>query len=114
MLETEPEALDVDAPLTHVGLDSLMALEVKNRVETTHGIELPIVGLIEDPTITNLATQVAGLLTGRDTEAAAGPADGADEAAAATAEILETLDELSDQEVDALLGPASGGTDPRG
>jgi aryl carrier-like protein len=99
VLETEPEALDVDAPLTHVGLDSLMALEVKNRVETTHGIELPIVGLIEDPTITNLATQVAGLLTGRD---------------AATAEILETLDELSDQEVDALLGPASGGTDPRG
>jgi short-subunit dehydrogenase/aryl carrier-like protein len=65
VLETEPDALDVDAPLTHVGLDSLMALEVKNRVEVTHGIELPIVGLIEDPTITNLATQVADLLDGR-------------------------------------------------
>jgi aryl carrier-like protein/short-subunit dehydrogenase len=113
VLETEPEALDVDAPLTHVGLDSLMALEVKNRVETTHGIELPIVGLIEDPTITNLATQVAGLLTGSETEPGAGQADGAEEAAAATAEILETLDELSDQELDALLGPAPGGTDPR-
>jgi aryl carrier-like protein len=113
VLETEPEALDVDAPLTHVGLDSLMALEVKNRVETTHGIELPIVGLIEDPTITNLATQVAGLLSGRDAEPAE-ETDAADEAAAATAEILETLDELSDQEVDALLGPASNGTDPRG
>ena len=112
MLETEPEALDVDAPLTHVGLDSLMALEVKNRVETTHGIELPIVGLIEDPTITNLATQVAGLLTGRDEGAAAGEADGA-EAAADTAQILETLDGLSDQEVEALLGPAPGGTDRR-
>jgi aryl carrier-like protein len=114
VLETEPEALDVDAPLTHVGLDSLMALEVKNRVETTHGIELPIVGLIEDPTITNLATQVAGLLTGSGTEPADGPADGAKEAAAATAQILETLDELSDQEVDALLGPAPDGTEPRG
>ena len=111
MLETEPEALDVDAPLTHVGLDSLMALEVKNRVETTHGIELPIVGLIEDPTITNLATQVAGLLSGRDAEPAAGQADGTEEAAAATAEILETLDELSDQEVGALLDPASSGTE---
>jgi myxalamid-type polyketide synthase MxaC len=65
VLETEPDALDVDAPLTHVGLDSLMALEVKNRVELAHGIELPVVGLIEDPTITNLATQVAGLLDGR-------------------------------------------------
>jgi hypothetical protein len=86
---------------------------VKNRVETTHGIELPIVGLIEDPTITNLATQVAGLLSGRDAEPAE-ETDAADEAAAATAEILETLDELSDQEVDALLGPASNGTDPRG
>jgi acyl transferase domain-containing protein/aryl carrier-like protein len=114
VLETEPEALDVDAPLTHVGLDSLMALEVKNRVETTHGIELPIVGLIEDPTITNLATQVAGLLTGSEAEPGAGQADGAEEAAAATAEILETLDELSDQELDALLGPAPGGTDQRG
>jgi aryl carrier-like protein len=112
VLETEPEALDVDAPLTHVGLDSLMALEVKNRVETTHGIELPIVGLIEDPTITNLATQVAGLITDRDAEPPASHADGAEDAAAATAEILETLDELSDQELDALLGP--GGTDPRG
>jgi hypothetical protein len=91
-----------------------MALEVKNRVETTHGIELPIVGLIEDPTITNLATQVAGLLTGRGTESAEAHADGAEEAAAATAEILETLDDLSDQEMNALLGPASGGTDPRG
>ncbi|HEX5980902.1 MAG TPA: type I polyketide synthase, partial [Thermoleophilaceae bacterium] len=110
VLETEPEALDVDAPLTHVGLDSLMALEVKNRVETTHGIELPIVGLIEDPTITNLATQVAGLLSGRDAEPAAGQADGTEEAAA-TAEILETLDELSDEEVGALLDPASSGTE---
>jgi aryl carrier-like protein len=65
VLEIEPDSLDVDAPLTHIGMDSLMALEVKNRVETTHGIELPIVELIEDPTISNLATQVAGLLNGR-------------------------------------------------
>ena len=65
VLEIEPDSLDVDAPLTHIGMDSLMALEVKNRVETTHGIELPIVELIEDPTISNLATQVAGLLDGR-------------------------------------------------
>ena len=113
VLETEPEALDVDAPLTHVGLDSLMALEVKNRVETTHGIELPIVGLIEDPTITNLATQVAGLLTGHTAEAAAGAADDAEEETTATAEILETLDELSDQEVDALLGSTRGQADSR-
>jgi myxalamid-type polyketide synthase MxaC len=75
VLETEPDALDVDAPLTHVGLDSLMALEVKNRVETTHGIELPIVGLIEDPTISNLATQVAGLLEGRSADAPPGGTD---------------------------------------
>jgi phthiocerol/phenolphthiocerol synthesis type-I polyketide synthase D len=112
VLEIESDSLDVDAPLTHIGLDSLMALEVKNRVETTHGIELPIVGLIEDPTITNLATQVSELLTGRGADAAARPGGEAEEAAAATAEILENLDELSDQEVDALLGSTRGGTDP--
>jgi short-subunit dehydrogenase/aryl carrier-like protein len=113
VLEIETDSLDVDAPLTHVGLDSLMALEVKNRVETTHGIELPVVGLIEDPTITNLATQVAGLIAGRGAEATSDRAQESEEAAAATADILETLDELSDREVDALLGSTPARSDPR-
>src|SRR5207248_7080506 len=55
VLEIEPDDLDVEAPLTRVGLDSLMALELKNRVETALGIELPVVGLIEDPTIAKFA-----------------------------------------------------------
>ena len=55
VLELEPDDLPLDQPLNTVGLDSLMALELKNRVEVSLSITLPIVSLIQGPTITQLA-----------------------------------------------------------
>ncbi len=45
-------------PLDTLGLDSLMAIELKNSLETTLGVVLPIVNFLEGPTIADLSTQV--------------------------------------------------------
>ena len=64
ILDVAPDSLDVDQPLDAVGLDSLMALELKNRVELTVGVELPIVALVDGPSITKVGALIRGLLAG--------------------------------------------------
>jgi NADPH:quinone reductase-like Zn-dependent oxidoreductase/NAD(P)-dependent dehydrogenase (short-subunit alcohol dehydrogenase family) len=62
VLELDPEALPLDQPLNTVGLDSLMALELKNRVEVGIAINLPIVSLIQGPTISQLSAEIVSRL----------------------------------------------------
>jgi amino acid adenylation domain-containing protein/thioester reductase-like protein len=50
--------IPLDRPLDTLGLDSLMALEVKNQLEETLAINLPIVKLLQGPTIEELATEL--------------------------------------------------------
>jgi NAD(P)-dependent dehydrogenase (short-subunit alcohol dehydrogenase family)/acyl carrier protein len=75
VLELEPEDLPLDQPLNTVGLDSLMALELKNRVESSLAISLPIVTLIQGPTVTQLAedllVRIEAASTSRDPAAPA-------------------------------------------
>ena len=56
-MRLEPRELAVDAPLTEFGLDSLMAVEIKNRLHHDAGINLPLVQLLEGPSILDLATR---------------------------------------------------------
>ncbi len=73
VLELDPEALPLDQPLNSVGLDSLMALELKNRVEVGVGINLPIVTLIQGPTIQQLAFEIVSRFEAPDDAAAPDP-----------------------------------------
>jgi myxalamid-type polyketide synthase MxaE and MxaD len=57
-----PEELDADLPLTDLGLDSLMALELRNRVEAALDVELPIMQLVEGRSIAELTTELTALL----------------------------------------------------
>jgi len=63
LLEVEPEELEADEPLTRLGIDSLMAVEMKNRVEAELEISIPIVVLLQGVSISQLATFVAERLT---------------------------------------------------
>ena len=49
------DAIDHDQPLETLGLDSLMALELRNRLEASLGITLPVALVWAYPTITDLA-----------------------------------------------------------
>ena len=54
----DPARLSLDQPLDTTGLDSLMAMELKNSLESRLEIELPISSLLLGPTISGLATQI--------------------------------------------------------
>jgi len=56
------EKIDRTVGLTALGLDSLMTLELTNRVERELGIRLPVGTLLSGPTITELARSVRHLL----------------------------------------------------
>nr|ADB12491.1 EpoD [Sorangium cellulosum] len=51
--------LDVDAPLTSLGMDSLMGLELRNRIEAVLGITMPATLLWTYPTVAALSAHLA-------------------------------------------------------
>lgn len=55
--KARPTKLEVNQPINRYGLDSLMALEMKTRIEANLGIRLPIVELIKGASIAQLATR---------------------------------------------------------
>ncbi len=57
------DQLDPDQSLGAMGLDSLMAIELKNTIEARIGVVLPMARFLEGPSLQDLALQVAELLT---------------------------------------------------
>lgn len=92
--------VDVQQPLNNIGVDSLMAVELRNKVRKELGVDVPIVKFMEGSSVVDLATQVSLQLTETELETQnmdtginlENPED-----------MLANLDQLSDEEVDALL-----------
>jgi acyl transferase domain-containing protein/aryl carrier-like protein len=114
VLGTSPDRLDGDKPLLQLGIDSLMAVELRNWLEGELRIDLPIVELMRSPSVAGLAALLAeridpnGKVPRREARrngAAHGPAKGrvTGDLEAAPAELLARIDDLSGDEVDALL-----------
>jgi acyl carrier protein len=137
VLGSTPDKVDFAKPLTDLGLDSLMAVELRNWIEGELRINLPIVELMQGPSVDRLAELVLEQLTKADTapstpaakpaapaapalpapveqpaapvsstanglaETTNGHAGGVD--AAQAEELLAKVDEMSNEEVDALL-----------
>ncbi len=57
----DPESFDVDQPLGSLGLDSLMAMELRSHLESKLGVEIPAASLFDNPTIMSLARVTAEL-----------------------------------------------------
>ncbi|MCC6557896.1 MAG: SDR family NAD(P)-dependent oxidoreductase [Polyangiaceae bacterium] len=60
-----PEAVPVDQPLRDLGLDSLMAVETRNRLASLLGTKLPASLLFDHPTPKDLARFIEARLGGR-------------------------------------------------
>lgn len=58
------EEIDPAAPLTSIGIDSLMALELKNNLEAKLSITLPMGKLLAGPSVVSLAEAAAEELVG--------------------------------------------------
>jgi acyl transferase domain-containing protein/acyl carrier protein len=55
---TEVDTLDRETPVTRMGLDSLMAIELLNRIEAALGIPFPMGAILSGPTVRDLAPPV--------------------------------------------------------
>ena len=105
LLGIDAAEIERDRPLSELGLDSLMAVEMRNWIESQIEINLPISVLMRSGGLDQLTETVCGLITG---------ADGLRQAPAAEPEpdtitadqadsLLEELPELGDDQVTQLL-----------
>ncbi len=105
VLRVPAHRLDTEQPLTALGLDSLMAIELKNRIERELQVRIPIVTFLQGPSITQFASQVLEQIAAppvAEPVLAAVAADKGREAVDAQ-HLLSQLNQLSDTEVDKLL-----------
>jgi NADPH:quinone reductase-like Zn-dependent oxidoreductase/acyl carrier protein len=104
VLRVKPDTLRDDQPLTDLGLDSLMGVEIENSLEATVGVALPPTSLMRARTIGQIASLIAGHVGGTSPAATAPVA-----APPPPAESLESqpevdLDALSSDQIDRVLG----------
>jgi len=64
VLKMSASRVDVNRPLTTFGIDSLMAVEVKNGVEQELKISVPLIQLIHGRTVAELASMLLGQIDG--------------------------------------------------
>jgi acyl carrier protein len=94
VLKCSPTRVDAHEPLNRLGIDSLMAVELKNRVEADLETNLPVTALLQGPSLSQLAAQ---LLEGLD-------APTADDPSAPEEDGLEAqVEGLTDDEVEDML-----------
>ena len=101
--------LDIHQPLSNLGLDSLMAVEVKNRIAVDLGVNVPMVTFLSGPSVEQAAVELLQLLTsetsGLVTPLASATTHhlGEQTNSGTDAHLMENLDQLSDDEVNSLL-----------
>ena len=103
VLKCAPSKVDVHQPLNRLGIDSLMAVELKNRVETDLETSMPVTALLQGPTLAQLATNLLEQLATTPATSTPSASTSATSEEAAEHLSVEDVDQLSDEEVDALL-----------
>lgn len=93
-LKVPVEQLGLEQPFTSLGLDSLMAMELKARIETDLKMNIPLVTFMEYPTVAQITDELLAAIIATSPNL---------EAAESAAHLLAQLDSLSDEEVEAHL-----------
>ena len=110
VLGLSPSRLDLQQPLNHLGLDSLMAVELKNRIAVDLKVNVPVAKFLQGFSVDQAVTQVLDQLTAD----AANPTTPLALAIAQPGEprnaerLLANLEQLSDEQVGSLLADMLG------
>jgi acyl transferase domain-containing protein/NADPH:quinone reductase-like Zn-dependent oxidoreductase/acyl carrier protein len=111
VLRVKPDTLRDDQPLTDLGLDSLMGVEIENSIESSLGVALPPASLIRARTIGQIVALLAEQMGAKKSDGAVStsPTPIAVPESASTDEV--NLEALSDEQIEGLLGaePANDG-----
>ncbi|HKP01955.1 MAG TPA: SDR family NAD(P)-dependent oxidoreductase [Chthoniobacterales bacterium] len=109
VLRVKPDTLRDDQPLTDLGLDSLMGVEIENSLEAAIGVALPPTSLMRARTIGQIAALMLAHLGG-GAPTAATPAMAAPQTANEVNGVADEIDfdVLSDEEIDGLIGGRGG------
>lgn len=87
-LRLDPSRLDVHQPLNALGIDSIMALELRSKIKLTLGAPISVADLLRGLSVAAIAEQLLPQLAPVDAEVAG---------------LLAEVEQLSDQEIEALL-----------
>jgi len=93
VLRVKPDSLRPEQPLTDLGLDSLMGVEIENTIENSIGVTLPPTSLLRARTIGQIAALIDEHLGGGSKKPSASPAP--------VREAAVTVDEVNFDELDA-------------
>jgi acyl carrier protein len=104
VLGRQGEAIDPHQPLNEMGLDSLLAVELRNRLGTALGIGrgLSATLVFDCPTVEALAEHLDGRLRPAAEEIAE------PDAAGTSHDAIAGIDEMSDEEVEAMFDRMAG------
>src|SRR5690606_16085496 len=75
VLRVKPESLRADQPLTDLGLDSLMAVEIETSLEGSLGVALPPASLMRARTIKQIVELICEHLAASSTPKEAPPSE---------------------------------------
>jgi myxalamid-type polyketide synthase MxaB len=101
ILHTPVAELNLAEPLTYLGMDSLMALELRNRIDAGLQLSVPVPTLLEGSSVDDLHTLLLGKL--REEQPAAPSAALPPQAEQAASAVLAQLGEMSEENIDQLL-----------
>ena len=93
ILAIEPELIDRRQSIYTLGLDSLKAAQLRNRLESRLGVNLPLNDFLQYPTIEDVGARILAQLASDETQ----------RVAEKTSAVIAKIDQLSDDEVASLL-----------
>jgi acyl carrier protein len=103
VLRVKPDTLRDDQPLTELGLDSLMGVEIENSIESAIGVTLPPASLIRARTIAQIVALIAEHMGVKGVGGVPVPTTASMAAPEEASTDDVNLEALSDEEIDGLL-----------
>jgi len=104
VLRVRPDTLRDDQPLTDLGLDSLMGVEIENSIESSLGVAMPPASLIRARTIGQIVALLGEQMGVKKSIEAVSSNRGQITAPETASTDEVNLEALSDDQIEALLG----------